>query len=81
MWYNKGNGDASIISMATKSAKNTDAKKSDDKLLGKYLKFLLSHGSTPSKTTIKHGKITGNSIAISARSAITPELSRPSCLW
>jgi len=39
MWYNKGNGDASIIPMATKSAKNTDAKKSDDKLLGKYLKY------------------------------------------
>ena len=38
MWYNNGNGDASIISMA-KSAKNTDAKKSDDKLLGKYLKM------------------------------------------
>lgn len=38
MWYNNGNGDASIISMA-KSAKNTDAKKSEDKLLGKYLKM------------------------------------------
>lgn len=38
MWYNKTNGDASIISMA-KSAKNTDAKKSEDKLLGKYLKM------------------------------------------
>lgn len=38
MWYNNSNGDASIISMA-KSAKNTDAKKSEDKLLGKYLKM------------------------------------------
>lgn len=39
MWYNNGNGDASIISMA-RSAKNTDAnKKTEDKLLGKYLKM------------------------------------------
>ena len=38
MWYNKGNGDASITSMA-KTAKKDDAKKSEDKLLGKYLKM------------------------------------------
>ena len=35
MWYNKVNGDASITSMA-KTAKKDDAKKSEDKLLGKY---------------------------------------------
>ena len=38
MWYNKVNGDASITSMA-KTAKKDDAKKSEDKLLGKYLKM------------------------------------------
>lgn len=38
MWYNKANGDASITSMA-KTAKKDDAKKSEDKLLGKYLKM------------------------------------------
>lgn len=38
MWYNNGNGDASNTSMA-KTAKKDDAKKSEDKLLGKYLKM------------------------------------------
>ena len=38
MWYNIDNGDASITSMA-KTAKKDDAKKSEDKLLGKYLKM------------------------------------------
>jgi hypothetical protein len=38
MWYNKANGDASIISMA-KTAKKNDAKQSEDKKLSKYLKM------------------------------------------
>ena len=38
MWYNNGNGDASNTSMA-KTAKKDDAKKSEDKRLGKYLKM------------------------------------------
>ena len=38
MWYNNGNGDASNTSMA-RTAKKDDAKKSEDKLLSKYLKM------------------------------------------
>lgn len=38
MWYNNGNGDASNISMA-KTAKNTDAKKSKDTTLGKWMRM------------------------------------------
>ena len=38
MWYNNGNGDASNTSMA-KPAKKDDARKSEDKQLGKWLKM------------------------------------------
>ena len=37
MWYNNGNGDASIYSMATKTAKTDDAKENNS-TLGTYLK-------------------------------------------
>ena len=38
MCYNNGNGDASIYSMATKTAPKDDAKEQDNTTLGKYLK-------------------------------------------